>query len=649
MDSQSLILDQALAIRAFEQQMLKVYATGQVRGTVHTCVGQEILPAAICHFSEDNDWIFGGHRAHGYYLARTQDFVGLAAEIFGKQGATSEGIGGSQHLHAHNFYTNGIQAGMMPIAAGVAEAIDSNSISICVIGDGTLGEGLVYETLNFSSLHNLPMLTIVEDNGIAQTTPQEIFLAGTLEQRAKAFDVQYFFVDSQNFGETLNIAQSAISYVRTSRKPALLHVRSYRLNSHSKGDDNRSPNYISQITENDYINKLVNNDPAFKARYEYHEEIMSKISTEVLDRQPATGLLKNHSENVTKIQSVTISNQDETFLTGAKRAQKRIVEILDSVPNSKFIGEDILANAIPDGKSYGGAFGVSGDLSNLYPGRVITTPISESFIAGFGIGRALAGSPSVVEIMFGDFSTLIVDQIRQQASKIPSMYGKQIDVPVLYRLPMGGRRGYGPTHSQNYEGMFFGIANTIVLAENGYNNDSRLYHKLLKLGLPSIVIESKDDYSSKTETQQIPGYTIAAKTSESLVVPWKIQSTRISPTWTIVTYGHAAKIVEEALKILAKEHEIFAEVLIFDIISPIQIDEIVLSASKTRKILVVEESIPDQGLTSLIVSEYTRQFREISNIYSLGGNGDIGASIASETNAFLSSSQIIDFILNMRA
>lgn len=648
MDYQSLILDQAFAIRAFEQQMLRVYSTGQVRGTVHTCVGQELLPAAVCHFSGDKDWIFGGHRAHGYYLAKTGDYAGLAAEIFGKEGATSQGIGGSQHLHSDRFFTNGIQAGMMPIAAGVADTLNTDSIAISVIGDGTLGEGLVYESFNFASIHNLPLLTIIEDNEIAQSTPQFAFLAGSIEQRAAAFEITYFAADSHDLKETLSRTEEAMNYVRSSRKPAVLHVKSYRLNSHSKGDDNRSNEHIEELSNSDLLNKLMRSNPGFEARYAFHESEMLKISEEVLKREPAAGHVLDYASQVETITSQKTIDEDSVFLSGSKRAQKRLSNVLDDYHESKFIGEDISSVPIPGGKAYSGAFGVSGELSVSYPQRVISTPISESFIAGFGIGRGLAGSPTVVEVMFGDFSTLIVDQVRQQASKIPSMYGRRIELPVLYRLPMGGRRGYGPTHSQNFEGMFFGIPNTVVVAENNYNNDPDLYSKLLSLGLTTIAIESKDGYPSKTSATTIPGYTEAKKPDSKLSSPWIISPIRKKPFITIVTYGNASRLVEEAVEKLAFEYEIFVEILIFDIISPLDCSQLIQSVQSTGKILLIEESIPSQGLSSVLISEYSKKKNTPPIIYAIGGNGDIGASLSSESHAFVSTAQIVDFVTNLR-
>ena len=126
--------------------------------------------------------------------------------------------------------------------------------------------------------------------------------------------------------------------------------------------------------------------------------------------------------------------------------------------NSKvlFIGEDIL-------DPYGGAFKVAKGLSTKFPDRVYPTPISEAAIMGIANGLSLRGFVPVVEIMFGDFIALAFDQILNHMSKFGSMYNGQVKPHLVVRTPMGGYRGYGPTHSQSLEKFLIGIPNIIVL------------------------------------------------------------------------------------------------------------------------------------------------------------------------------------------
>src|SRR4030042_978120 len=122
----------------------------------------------------------------------------------------------------------------------------------------------------------------------------------------------------------------------------------------------------------------------------------------------------------------------------------------------------LLGEAILD--PYGGAFKVTRGLSTRFPERIMTTPISEAGIVGVAAGMALRGLHPVVEIMFGDFVTLIADQLINHIAKFRWMYNDQVRVPLVIRTPMGGRRGYGPTHTQTVEKLYLGIPGLMVVA-----------------------------------------------------------------------------------------------------------------------------------------------------------------------------------------
>ena len=130
------------------------------------------------------------------------------------------------------------------------------------------------------------------------------------------------------------------------------------------------------------------------------------------------------------------------------------------------LGEDVL-------DPYGGAFKVTRGLSTAFPERVQTTPISEAGIVGVAAGMALRGLRPVVEIMFGDFITLAADQLVNHAAKFRWMYNDQVRVPLVIRTPMGGRRGYGPTHSQTLEKLFLGVPGLKVLAPTAHRRSRR--------------------------------------------------------------------------------------------------------------------------------------------------------------------------------
>ena len=175
------LIKKAITIRTVEERFMSLFSEGKLNGTVHTCVGQEFSAIAFAGQLQKKDFIFSNHRCHGHYIAFTDDVRGLLAELLGKASGTCGGIGSSQHLCKDNFYSNGIQGGIVPVAAGYAMANklkNNGAIGIVFIGDGTFGEGVLYETLNIVSKWNIPLLIVCENNYYAQSTPQSITLAG---------------------------------------------------------------------------------------------------------------------------------------------------------------------------------------------------------------------------------------------------------------------------------------------------------------------------------------------------------------------------------------------------------------------------------------------------------------------------------------
>src|SRR5688572_23405600 len=155
-----------------------------------------------------------------------------------------------------------------------------------------------------------------------------------------------------------------------------------------------------------------------------------------------------------------------------------------SDPRVVLLGEDI---ADP----YGGAFKVTRGLSSAFAGRVFSTPISEAAIVGVAAGLALSGYRPIVEIMFGDFTTLCFDQIVNHIAKYPAMYNGQASCPVIIRTPMGGHRGYGPTHSQCLEKHFFGVPGLTVLASSPYHDPNALFAHMLAGSPATLFVEPK--------------------------------------------------------------------------------------------------------------------------------------------------------------
>jgi TPP-dependent pyruvate/acetoin dehydrogenase alpha subunit len=250
----------AAGIRGFEQLLLDQFALGRIGGTTHTCIGQEITAVGItAAIDRSRDCIFSNHRGHGHFLSYCGEVFGLLAEILGRPDGVCGGRGGSQHLHLRNFYANGVQGGTVgnAVGAALAEKKRRSGAVVCVwLGDGTFGEGLVYEAMNIAALWKLPIVFLVEANGIAQTTPTDLQLAGSLAGRCAAFGIPVAEISGIDLDETLAAATRVIDAVRTEQRPHCLVSHAIRLGPHSKGDDTRDPAMLQAAWKKDPVLRL---------------------------------------------------------------------------------------------------------------------------------------------------------------------------------------------------------------------------------------------------------------------------------------------------------------------------------------------------------------------------------------------------------
>ncbi len=236
-------------IRAVETALLDLFAAGRLRGTVHTCLGQEAIAAGVVGALDlARDAVCSNHRGHGHYLAYSGDARGLIAEIMGRPDGVCGGVGGSQHLHRGNFYANGILGGMSPVAAGIALAektMGSGAVTVVFHGDGAMAEGATHETMNVAALWRLPLLIAVEANGVAQSTPIACEAAGDFVLRGRALGIPSVRIDGNDVLAVDDTARRLVDEIRAGAGPRLMVCDTYRLGPHSKGDDDRDPAEIA--------------------------------------------------------------------------------------------------------------------------------------------------------------------------------------------------------------------------------------------------------------------------------------------------------------------------------------------------------------------------------------------------------------------
>ncbi|HJV51113.1 MAG TPA: thiamine pyrophosphate-dependent dehydrogenase E1 component subunit alpha [Noviherbaspirillum sp.] len=237
------MLERMMLIRAYEEQLASLQASGQAAGTC-TAVGQEAAAVGVVTALGPDDSILSNHRSAGHLLARGADPGRLMAEVMGRSTGYCKGKSGSLHISAKELgvlLTSTIVGGELSLATGVALSktmLDEPGIVVCFFGDGAAGEGIFHESLNLAAVWNLPILYVCENNQWqAYVHRRETMLGDHLAPRAAAYGMPGRTVDG-NDAEAVHVAAlEACAYVRSTGKPYLLETYTYRLRGHFEPDD----------------------------------------------------------------------------------------------------------------------------------------------------------------------------------------------------------------------------------------------------------------------------------------------------------------------------------------------------------------------------------------------------------------------------
>ncbi|MDD2733777.1 MAG: transketolase C-terminal domain-containing protein [Desulfuromonadaceae bacterium] len=273
-----------------------------------------------------------------------------------------------------------------------------------------------------------------------------------------------------------------------------------------------------------------------------------------------------------------------------------LLDAMESDSRVYLMGEDIL-------DPYGGAFKVTAGLSSRFPERVIGTPISEACITGIGVGMALRGLIPIIEIMFGDFLTLAADQIINHAAKFRKMYNSQVSVPMVIRTPMGGGRGYGPTHSQSLEKMFLGIPGLNVVSPSIFHNVRELLrYAIFEDKDPTLFIEHKLLYSTPLQSSNSYFSVESIPTSSGFPVAVVNNFDHGTPDVTIVSYGGSSRLLIDIMKSM-RDEEIKISACYPSLISNGIAPCITKYASLSQRVIIIEEGAGPFGWGAEIASQ----------------------------------------------
>ena len=285
-NSYSTIYKKMIEIRRSQEILISEYhPADQMRCPIHFCVGQEAAPSALSNLLNKNDVIYSHHRSHGYYLAKGGSLTGMISEFYGKKNGVNGGLAGSQELSSakDNFYSGTILSGAFAMSAGSAFAskyTNQNFLTVGIIGDGGMEEGIIFETINISAKKNLPVLFICENNNYSIfTSLKERTINKDLHLKVKEFGIETIKIANNDVFEINEVFQYSINKIKNEIKPIFIEIETYRYCPHVGPEENseyRSQEELDYWIKNDCIEIAKKN----MIKYGYTQDFLANIYSE---------------------------------------------------------------------------------------------------------------------------------------------------------------------------------------------------------------------------------------------------------------------------------------------------------------------------------------------------------------------------------
>jgi len=587
-----------LLIRRFEERAATLYQEGSIPGFVHLSNGQEAGPAGVCAALDERDVITSTHRGHGHVLAKGADVTGMFAELFGRATGTCGGYGGSMHIAEPKlgiYGANGIVGAGVPIATGAAFAMrirGQGRVAVSFFGDGAVATGAFHEAVNLAALWSLPILFVCEVNGYSEFSRTEDQHKVSLATRMAGYGIPHALVDGTDVEAVYATTQQLLPGVRAGEGPAFLEVRTLRFRGHYEGDTQK---YRDPAEErNDGV--AIARERLVAAGHTAAVEAIEAVVAERIDTAVATALAAPLPDPA-RLESMTLrGNYPEPEVVRATvevapgtkpvRVSQALRRGLDDA-----LGADervVLAGIDVAG---GNIFGLTRGLADKYPGRVWDTPIAETAICGLGVGAAMDGLKPVVEIMYLDFIGVCLDQILNQAAKLPFMTGGSATMGLTVRTQFGVGRSSGSQHSQSLEALFAHIPGLVVVMPSSVEDHYGLLRAAIDSPDPVIFIENRMLYEASGQPFD-----------ESYRTPLgRARIARAGTDITLVGSSRSVWTALEAAETLAAEG-ISAEVIDLRTISPWDKQTVLTSLAKTNRLLVHLEGVREFGVSAEIVA-----------------------------------------------
>ena len=235
-------LRQMLTYRRFEQKAEEAYAIGKIGGFCHLHTGQEAVALGFIGPLRPDDYALSAYREHTLALAKGVSARAAMAELYGRVGGCSGGMGGSMHLFSakHNFMGGwGIVGGQIPLATGLGWAIryrGEDRVCVCFLGDAAVNQGSFHESLNMAAIWKLPVIYVVENNGYGMGTAFSRVTTTAMVEKPRAHGIPAHYVNGQDVLAVWRLMEDLTARVRDGAGPQFVDAETYRFKGHSMSD-----------------------------------------------------------------------------------------------------------------------------------------------------------------------------------------------------------------------------------------------------------------------------------------------------------------------------------------------------------------------------------------------------------------------------
>ena len=614
------IYETMLKIRTFEEIGTTLYNEGKpgltvpvspIPGWYHCYAGEESIAVGVMANLRKSDYITSTHRGHGHLISKGGDLKKIAAELYGKKTGYNKGKGGSMHVADLNLGilgANGMVGAGIPIATGAGYALKmkgTDNVVVSFFGDGASNTATFHEGINLGSILKVPVIYVCENNGFAISKPQKKAMnIVDISARASAYGIPGVSIDGSDVMAIYEAAKEAIERARRGEGPSLIEVKTCRLHGHFEGDPQvyRSKEDIERCKEKDPVKRfkkaLIEKGVISE---EEAENLSKKVKKEVneafeyADQSPFPDP-KEAFEDVypggdPKIPSEVLTEEEVkkkgTFrdLEYREAINEAIREEMRKDKTVYVIGEDVGV--------MGGIYGVTSSLINEFgPERVIDSPISETAIISSSVGAAMVGMRPIAEIMFSGFLGVCMEQIYNQAAKLPYMSGGYATIPLVIRTPNYSEASVAAQHSERNEAWFVHTPGIKVIAPSTPFDAKGLMKTAIRDDNPVIFFEHVNLYW---------GVKAPVPKEEYMIPLGKADIKRPGKDVTIVTYSWFVHRALSAAEKLSKDG-IEAEIIDLRTLSPWDKATVIDSVKKTNKLIVFEEDAKQGGVGAEIVA-----------------------------------------------